>query len=700
MIICFSYMATAHATVNQLNKVGFSTLPGNRVQINLDFAGNAQTPISFSTENPARIVLDFPNTAMRVDNRSQVIGIGAVQGASVVETNDRTRVVLNLVRLVPFTIQSQGNRVYVEVANIGNQIAPPSNSPILAVSQKAATLSAQAATLPKGPRIDNIDFKRTRQDSAQIIITLSDPESIVNIQREVNDIIVDVEDVALQENLDRKLDVTDFATPVSFIDTKQQGNNVRMVITPKNNEFDHLAYQSDNKYIIEVKPLTPEEKEDLKKTDPVYAGQRVSFNIQNIPVSSALMLLTELPGVNLNIITSPAVSQLPPISLRLKNVPWDQALEIILQSQGLGKKQIGNVMTVDLKANLDERERKELEAQKAIKELEPVVTRQFQINYAKASDLVTLLRERSAEKSHSFLSDRGSVTQDARTNKLIIQDTATKLDEIAALIAAIDTPVRQVLIEGRVVIAEESFGKSLGVKFGYGADQDLGSGYGVVVGGKTTGDTEFSSGTAFQVGSGEGLMVSLPAVASAIGASATAQTGTVGLAIGKIGSYLLQLELSALQVEGRGEVISSPRVITSNQKKATVLQGVEFPVAGTAGVGASAAPTFKEALLQLDVTPQITPDDRVIMDLNVKKDDPSTSGSIDRREVETQVLVDNGETVVLGGVYEQKTENTVERVPFFSDLPLVGNLFKTRTSTENKSELLIFVTPRIVKGNS
>ncbi|WP_062152366.1 type IV pilus secretin family protein [Beggiatoa leptomitoformis] len=693
--------STAQAAINQLDKVGFSTLPGNRVQINLDFAGNAQTPISFSTENPARIVLDFPNTAMRVDNRSQVIGIGAVQGANVVETNDRTRVVLNLVRLVPFTIQSQGNRVYVEVANVGNQIAPPANSPITAVSQKAATLSAKAVEAPRGPRIENINFKRTREDSAQIIITLSDPESIVNIQREVNDLIVDIEDTALPESLDRKLDVTDFATPVSFIDAKQQGKNVRMVITPKNNEFDHLAYQSDNQYIIEVKPLTADEKETLKKTDPAYAGQRVSFNIQNIPVSSALMLLTELPGVNLNIITSPAVSQLPPISLRLKNVPWDQALEIILQSQGLGKKQIGNVMTIDLKTNLDERERKELEAQKAIKELEPVVTRQFQINYAKASDLVSLLRESSAEKSHSFLSERGSVTQDVRTNKLIIQDTATKLDEIAVLVAAIDTPIRQVLIEGRVVIAEESFGKSLGVKFGYGADQDLGSGYGVVVGGKTTGDTEFSSGTSFQVDGNEGLMVSLPAVASAIGASATSQTASVGLAIGKIGSYLLQLELSALQVEGRGEVISSPRVVTSNQKKATVLQGVEFPVAGTAGVGATAAPTFKEALLQLDVTPQITPDDRVIMDLNVKKDDvASTSGSINRREVETQVLVDNGETVVLGGVYEQKTENKVERVPFFSDLPLVGNLFKTRTNTENKSELLIFITPRIIKGNS
>jgi type IV pilus assembly protein PilQ len=360
-------------------------------------------------------------------------------------------------------------------------------------------------------------------------------------------------------------------------------------------------------------------------------------------------------------------------------------------------RKIGNVVLIDLKENIDARKQRQLEAQRKIRELEPLRTEFIVINYAKAKDIVSLLRTTG---EHSFLTPgRGNVSMDERTNTLIIQDTAEKIAEIRQLIGELDTPVRQVLIESRIVVATSQFSKDLGVKFGYGANQDFGQGNGVVFGGKVSGDTQFSGGTAFTSdntqtgGQGENFIVNLPALVTG------GQPAALGLAIGKIGSYLLQLELSAMQIEGAGEILSSPRIITGNQQEASIVQGTEFAIPGTAGVGAVAAPTFKEAVLELKVTPQITPDERVIMELEVKKNDiiDLTQGSISRREVKTQVLVDNGETIVLGGVYERTKSNKLERVPFFADLPLVGHFFKRRSNRDEKSELLIFVTPKILK---
>ncbi|MEN8215237.1 MAG: type IV pilus secretin PilQ [Pseudomonadota bacterium] len=683
--ICYSLLLSNSALAvdgfNRLEKIGFSAQPGNRVQVQLTFAGPAITPQSFSTDNPARIVLDFPNTKLGLRKKYKPIGIGAVHSTRAVETRDRIRVVLNLVRKVPFNVNVVGNRLLVSVENMASQstgaqtgdsfFAPPPSQPILR---------------DLVPHIQNIDFRRTPDAAGRIAITLSNPSILVEMRQEAADIVLEFPNTKLPKQLNRRLDVLDFGTPISFIDTFPVGRSVRMNVTVRDN-YEYHAYQTGNLYIIEVNKKA-EVVSEVPIEERQYEGQLVSFNFQDIDVRAVLKLLFDLPGVNLNMIAGNEVAG--SLSLRLKNVPWDQALDIILEARGLGMRKIGNVVIIDIKKNLDARKHRELEAQKKIKELEPLHTEFIAINYAKAKDLEGLLRTRD---DHSFLSKRGSVSTDERTNTLIIQDTASKIAEIRKLIASLDTPIRQVLIESRIVIATSNFNKDLGVKFGYSANQDLGNGYGAVLGGKVEGDTEFYRGTAFTTDDTEGFLLSLPANAT--------NPARVGLAIGKIGSYLLQLELSAMQSEGSGEILSSPRLITGNQQEATIMQGTQiaFPTAG--GVGTSGTIEWKDATIELKVTPQITPDDRVNLELSVKKDARGAKinglSSIDKREVKTNVLVNNGETIVLGGVYERSTTNSFNRVPFFADLPLLGFLFKNRSSEDIKSELLIFVTPKILK---
>ncbi len=679
---------------NRLEQLSFSAMPGNRVQIQLTFAQYAQNPISFSTDNPARIVLDFPNTILGLRKKSQAIGVGVVQGTDAVETQDRIRVVVNLVRMVPFNLEVLGKRVFISVENSGSRTTTSSHRQSSSLTEQPPSTQAvsRRTTTPvkfAKPQLKNVEFRRTKAGAGHIEVTLSDPEIVVDMRQEGENIVLKFINTYLPPHLDRRLDVVDFGTPISFIDTLVEGTDVRMNITVSS-QAEHHAYQTEEIYVIEVKEKIEMPTEEVSIEERTYEGQLVSFNFQNIDVRAALSLLFDLPGVNLNMVAGNEVQG--NVTLRLKNIPWDQALDIILEARGLGMRKVGNVVMIDLKKNIDERKQNELEAQKKIKELEPLRTEFIVINYAKAEDLEKLLRTTG---EHSFLSQRGNVSMDKRTNTLIIQDTAAKIAEIRQLITSLDTPVRQVLIESRIVIANSNFSKSLGVKFGYSANEDLGQGDGIVIGGKVVGDTSFSGGTGFNSGSAESFIVSLPAV------SAGASPAAVGLAIGKIGSYLLQLELSAMQTEGTGEIVSSPRVITGNQQEAVITQGTEIPYVQAAGVGAVAQVQFKPAVLELKVTPQITPDDRVNLELAVKKDSEGQrfdSGiSIDKREVKTNVLVDNGETIVLGGVYERTQSNTLNRVPFFSELPLVGNLFKNRQNREDKSELLIFVTPKILK---
>ncbi|KHD08757.2 hypothetical protein PN36_11295 [Candidatus Thiomargarita nelsonii] len=679
--ICYSLLllsnnAVAADGINQLEKMGFSAMSGNRIQVQLTFADTAITPLTFSTDNPARIVLEFPETKLKLRQKYKRIGIGAVDALRALESRDRTRVVLNLVRMVPFNINVVGNRVLVSLENMASQAASPTGT----------------ASMPASPAADrhiqDIDFRRTPDAAGRVVITLSEPSIMAEIRQEGSDLVIEFPNTRLPEQLDRRLDVLDFGTPISFIDTLSVGNNVRLNITVKDN-YEYHAYQTENLYLVEVNKKVEIVTEELSIEERQYSGKLVSFNFQDIDVRAVLKLLLDLPGLNMIAGDEVAGS----ISLQLKNVPWDQALDIILEARELGMRRIGNVVIIDLKKNLDARKQRHLEAQKKIKALEPLHTEFIVINYAKAKELEKLLKTRD---EHSFLSKGGSVSTDERTNTLIIQDTRSKMTEIRKLIASLDTPIRQVLIESKIVIATSNFNKDLGVKFGYSANKSLGNGYGAVLGGKVEGDTEFSGGTAFTMDNDtEGFLLSLPANA--------ANPARVGLAIGKIGSYLLQLELSAMQSEGNGEVLSSPRLITGNQQEAFIMQGTQIPFLTIGGVGSTGTIVWKDATIELKVTPQITPDDRVNLELSVKKDAPGAEinglASIDKREIKTNVLVNNGETIVLGGVYERTTTNGVNRVPFFSDIPLLGHLFKNRSNSDQKSELLIFVTPKILKEN-
>ncbi|MBT8112146.1 MAG: type IV pilus secretin PilQ family protein, partial [Gammaproteobacteria bacterium] len=539
-----------------------------------------------------------------------------------------------------------------------------------------------------GNSISNVDFRRGEDGAARIVVNLSNPKIPINLSEQGGRVIVDFANTSLPSNLRKRWDVVDFATPVKLFETFADGANTRMIISPDSSkEFEHLAYQSDNQYVVEVREL-PEEVVEQRKKD-VFEGERLSLNFQDIEVRSVLQLIADF--TNLNMVVSDAVSG--NLTLRLKNVPWDQALDIILKTKGLGKRENGNVIYVAPSEEIAAREKLELEAQQQVQELAPLRSEFIQVNYARASDLAALLKS----SDNSLLSERGNVTVDDRTNNLLVQDTALKLNEIRRLVERLDVPVKQVLIESRIVIANDDFSKSLGVRFGVsnrdantgGSDDD----FDAIAGNLEGTDDALNGGT---IALGDRLNVDLPAAAA---------TGSIALALAKLPlGLLLDLELSAAQAESRAEVISTPRVIASNQTTARIEQGTEIPFQSATSSGATDV-EFKKAVLSLEVTPQITPDDRVSMKLLVTNDSigalvPSGFGgtipSIDTNEVETDVLVDNGQTIVLGGVYQQDTSNSVSRVPFFADLPFVGVLFRNSSVVDNKSELLVFITPKII----
>ena len=654
LAICGLSTALAATTAtNTLKAVDFAALPGNKAQITLTLSESAAAPLSFTIDNPARIALDFPQTNNGLSDRTQTIGIGMAESMTVVEAQGRTRVVVNLVEMVPYEAHAEGNKIILTLQSAGSQQT---------AAQAAASSTADGAT----DRLDNIDFRRGEDGQGRIIVSLSNPSIPVDMQQEGDKIVLDFYRTDLPQELERRLDVMDFATPVKTIDTYTKGSNVHMVITPMG-EYDYIAYQSDNQFTIEVKALTREEAEERKKDEFGYSGERLSLNFQDIEVRSVLQLIADFTGIN--VVVSDTVGG--SLTLRLKNVPWDQALDIILKTKGLAMRQTGNVMLIAPSEEIAAREKLELESQKQIEELEPLYSEFMQINYAKADVIAGLLKSPDT----TLLSERGMVTTDERTNTLLVQDTAAKLVEIRQLVARLDIPVRQVLIESRIVVANNDFSRDLGVKFGAFKTGN-------------SGDYNYSiSGT-----QGGNFLVDLP----------VASTSGIGLSLAKLNdSLLLDLQLSAMEAEGHGEVISNPRVLTSNQKAAYIETGTEVPYQESTSSGATST-SFKKAVLSLQVTPQITPDDRIFLDLIVNKDSVGEETSdgiptIDTNEIGTQVLVDNGETLVLGGVYEQENRKTVNRVPFFGELPLVDWMFKSTVRTNNKAELLIFVTPKIVK---
>ena len=653
-----------------LDKISFSTLPGDRVQVVLDMSGPVDEPLSFAIDEPARVALDFPGVSLNLPRKTEDISVGMARSVTAVEAGGRSRVVLSLVKLVPYAIDVSGNQVVLTLDSTGST-----------TSQAAAKRAAGV----KGT-IENIDFRRGESGEGRVMVTLSDPAIVVNTFEQGDDIIVEFIGVDLPENLSRRLDVIDFATPVKVVDTKQDGGNVRMTIEASG-VFDHLAYQSDDLFTLDVKPLSEAEQEKIKKDKFTYTGERLSLNFQNIEVRAVLQLIADFTG--LNMVASDTVSG--SLTLRLKNVPWDQALDIILKTKGLAMRQTGNVILIAPTEEIAAREKLELEAQKQIEELAPLRSEFIQVNYAKASTLAVLLKA----EENSLMTERGAVSVDERTNTLLVRDTAEAINSIRDMVATLDIPVRQVLIESRIVIADDSFNRDLGVRFGVSYAWNVNGNTQGLAGGALPGDSNFGGvigpGDSLNTGGNQDLLVDLP-----IGNPASA----IKFAVVSIPDFILQLELQALQLEGRGEVISNPRVVTANQKEATIEQGTEIPFQEASSSGATST-SFKKAVLSLRVTPQITPDDRVIMDLEVNQDtvgqEFSGIPSVDTRSVATQVLVDNGDTVVLGGIYEQTKREDIEKVPFFGDLPYLSWLFKTTSVRDDKRELIIFVTPRILK---
>ncbi|HED16683.1 MAG TPA: type IV pilus secretin PilQ [Gammaproteobacteria bacterium] len=678
------YSLPGYAAGNSLEELTLTSLPGDRVEIRLNMANTAQVPVSFTIDDPARIAFDLTDTTNKLKKHNRAIGVGVARSINTVEARGRTRVVINLAEMVSYDTRVDGNDIIITLdSGAGTTAAsarPQSiaSSPAMTKTGGTQTKSVTSRYARATHSIKNVDFRRGESGEGRVIIELSDPSIPVDMREEGGKIIVDFLDSSLPTNLERRLDVIDFATPVKEIDTISRGNGVRIIITPLS-DYEHLAYQTGDVYTIELKPTTKDEKAAAKKKKFGYTGERLSLNFQNIEVRAVLQLLADFTGLNMVVSDSVTGS----VTLRLKNVPWDQAMDIILKTKGLGQRKNDNVILIAPSAEIAAREKLELESQKQIAELAPLRTEWFQINYASGGDIASLLKS----SDNNLLSPRGSITVDGRTNTLLIQDTSDRLADIREVISRLDIPVRQVLIESRIVIANDDFSRDLGVKFGISKFTNFNDRSELYAG------ADAINGNAATL-TPNNLITNLPA--------GPANAGKFGIAVGVINNHLLQLELQALDAEGRGEVISSPRLVTANQKEAFIEQGVEIPYERATSSGATSV-QFKKAVLSLTVKPQITPDDRIILDLNVTKDAPDFSNQVrgvppvNTREIETQVLVDNGETIVLGGIYEQNTTYKENRIPWFGELPMLGFLFRDNHTLDNKNELLIFVTPKILK---
>ncbi len=662
------------ATSYTLKEIDYSMLPGDVVQVRMGFDRPVQSkPASFSVDSPARVSVDFVATSLALKEKNQIVDMGVLNRMRAVQSTDRARLVFTLKRNAPYEILTEADNVYIRFGRKSTQV----------------TADTVENVLLRSNTLEGIDFRRGEQGAGQISVTLPEPSTVVNMSEKDGKLVVDFINATLPQKLVRRLDVRDFATPVSTIDAFNVGAGARMVIDA-GGAYDHMAYQTGTEFTVNVTPLTEEEIAERKKDRLGYSGEKLSLNFQNIEVRAVLQLLADFTG--LNVVASDSVGG--NITLRLKNVPWDQALDIILKTRGLGMRKTGNVVLIAPNDELAAREKKELEAEKQKVELAPLRTRYHQINYAKAADIAKLLKG----KENSILTDRGSVTVDERTNTLMVLESAGKQDEIAALVEKLDVPIKQVMIESRIVVANDDFGRDIGIRTGFTGARDDQDTVGVVTGGAAGADQMIQEANDNINNTGVPFPIALPTQTDRYNVNLPTSGGRLALAILR-SDFLVDLELSALQTEGRGEVLSNPRVITSNQKPASIEQGVEIPYQEASSSGATST-SFKKAVLSLQVTPQITPDDRVVMDLSVNKD--SVGGiyagvpSINTRSIVTQVLVNNGDTVVLGGVYEQSVSEGETKVPLLGDIPLLGMLFRTKSKKESKAELLIFVTPKIL----
>ncbi len=723
-LLAFALGSVAHAE-NVLEDLSYTSLPGGKVEVTLKFANPVTAPQVFSTETPPSIAMDFSDTRNAFTKRRVDIGAGATSSVSAIEAAGRTRVVVDLFRMAGYDTRINGNSL---VVSINNGIAGAA-SIVAAVGKTDPT---KAIVAPAELEVSNVDFRRGKNGEGRVVLSFSGPGASVNLKREGNGISLDLANVRLPPAQAQRLDVLDFATRCNRSTRARATAGVHMEIVAKP-PFEQLAYQTGNEYVVEIAQKKDDPKQKGKNAEPEYSGSRVTFNFQDIPARSVLQLIADVSDINIVVADSVQGN----VTLRLINVPWDQALDIVLQAKGLDKRRRGNVIWVAPQKEIADREQAIADASQKKEDTEALISDYIPISYGKAKDIAALLtkeaqtnqagggQQQGQQQQRGFLSSRGSVTYDDRTNTLLVSDIPAKIQEIRQLIAVLDRPVRQVLIESRIVIANDSFARSLGVKFGISGARTDSNGNVVTTAGTLTGVDQMNNivlrnrlgltspavgGASAPNTPGLGLLAPSGNNQLNVNLPATNPAGSFGLAI--LGAdYLLDLELSAAQTEGKSEVISSPRVITANQKEADIKQGQEVGYlqysSGAGGGGIATIPTvaFKDVNLELKVTPTITADDRINLDLNVKKDDVAgfvnvpgggQVPTINRREVGTTVLVDNGQTVVLGGVYEVSKSDTINKVPMLGDLPILGNLFKNSDRNDTKAELLIFVTPRII----
>ncbi|WP_457968512.1 type IV pilus secretin PilQ [Pseudomonas sp. R4-84] len=660
-----------------LKTLDVAALPGDRVELKLSFDGPPPPPRGYTTEQPARIALDLPGVTNRLASKSHDLGGGNARSATVVEAGDRTRLIIGLTQLAPYDTRIEGNNLFVVVGK-GATARAAAQAPRPA----GAVPSLTRASAPAGKAIRGVDFQRGTQGEGNVVIDLSDPSIAPDIQEREGRIILDFPRTQLPEPLRVRLDVKDFATPVQFVNASVGSDRATISIEPSGT-FDYSTYQTDNKLTVSVRPMTVEDLQKRNSDRAAYNGEKLSLNFQDIEVRSVLQLIADF--TNLNLVASDTVQG--GITLRLQNVPWDQALDLVLKTKGLDKRKVGNVLLVAPADEIAARERQELESQKQIADLAPLRRELLQVNYAKAADIAKLFQ--SVTSAEAKADERGTITVDERTNNIIAYQTQDRLDELRRIVAQLDIPVRQVMIEARIVEANVDYDKSLGVRWG-GSIQNKGNwnSSGVTTGDSTTIGTPGSTGT------------NQPFVD--LGASGN--TSGIGIAF-ITDNVLLDLELTAMEKTGNGEIVSQPKVVTSDKETAKILKGTEIPYQEASSSGATSV-SFKEASLSLEVTPQITPDNRIIMEVKVTKDEPDYLNKVQdvppikKNEVNAKVLVNDGETIVIGGVFSNTQSKVVDKVPFLGDVPYLGRLFRRDVVSEKKSELLVFLTPRIMNNQA
>jgi type IV pilus assembly protein PilQ len=705
----------ANAPVS-LQSIDVQQVSGSQMQLTLHLSGPAPQPQVFTIDKPARLSLDLPNTSLALTSRRIDVGNGGIDTVLAAEANGRSRVVLNLDTPMTYQTSINGNDIVLTVGGNANRAAPPVASASKNSAADAAGASSQPMAASGGRSIKNIDFRRSESGGGRLVVRLSDPRTPIDLKQEGTQILLTFTGTDLPKKLSRRYDALDFGTPITGFTASRDGNDTHITIDATG-DFEQLAYQTDDQYVVEVSPARKVVEANPADGKKEYHGEHLTLNFQDIEVRAVLQLLADASGQN--IVVSDSVNG--NLTLRLQNVPWDQALDIVLRTKGLDKRQDGNVIIVAPAEELAAREKADLSAKKEIRALEPLRTEYLQVNYAKATDIAMLLKGAtpgaggggSSSGTNSVLSGRGSVTVDDRTNTLLLSDTADRIVEVRRLVATLDIPVKQVLIETRVVVVTNDFERDLGARFGVTATRHNGTNGLLETTGTAAGvDTGVSSALSNLASSGSVYPVAIPTGTSIPGATNRYNVNLPvanpagSIAFGILGSdFLVDLELSAAQTENRGTVVASPRVVTANQKEATIEQGVEIPYQESASSGATTI-EFKKAVLSMKVKPLITPDNRIILDLNVSDDSVGqnvvASGgvnvpAINTRAVETQVVLGDGQTVVLGGILTTNQTLQQDKVPFLGDIPILGNLFKNSTDTNNKEELLIFVTPRILR---